>query len=109
MEDVCTILYNTWQLDIKSGIYNLGSANPISHEKLAKLVVDTLKEEKLIDLNKNYVTKVDMPKNLINKFQFLTKAENLPYWISDITKDSKQKIINYIKQLSQRYKHDNKN
>ena len=110
VEDVCKVLYTTWQLNIQNGIYNLGSANPISHEKLAKLVLEVMQEYNIVDsVNENqYITKIPMPENLVDKFQYLTKAENLMDWIQDITKNNESKIKKYIGQLSQRYIDDNK-
>ena len=109
VEDVCNILYNTWQLNINNGIYNLGSGNPISHEKLANLVLETMMEEKVIDNDKEkHITKIPMPNNLIDKFQYLTCAENLLDWIAESTKNNETKIKSYIKELCRRYKNENK-
>ncbi|MBD3808627.1 MAG: NAD-dependent epimerase/dehydratase family protein [Epsilonproteobacteria bacterium] len=108
VEDVCRILYNTWQLNIQSGIYNLGSGNPISHEKLASLVIDVMSEENLINKEKDEcIAKITMPQNLVNKFQYLTKAEDLLDWINDITKGNEDKIKLYIRALCQRYRNEN--
>lgn len=113
VEDVCKILYNTWKLDMQNGIYNLGSGNPISHEKLANIVIDIMAKEGLLDMyqknSSTYIKKISMPEGLISKFQYFTKAEDLLPWIKDITKNNEEKIKNYIRQLSQRYKNDNKN
>ena len=111
VRDVCEVLYNSWQLDIKNGIYNLGSGNPISHDKLANIIVEVLASEGLInkDEKDRYIKKIPMPQHLIDKFQFFTKAEDLLPWIKDITKNNEEKIKTYIKQLSERYKNDNKN
>lgn len=108
VEDICNVLYNSWKLNIKSDIYNLGSGNSISHQNLASLIIETMLEEKIIEGKKeDFIKKIPMPKNLEDKFQFLTKAENLPDWIKNQTKDNESKIKNYIKTLSIRYKNDN--
>jgi ADP-L-glycero-D-manno-heptose 6-epimerase len=108
VEDVCSVLYNTWKLDIKNGIYNLGSGNPISHEKIANLVLDTMIENNMIHTNKEqYIKKIKMPDNLVDKFQYFTKSENMLDWISHITKDNEIKIKNYIEKLCEDYKNEN--
>lgn len=105
VEDICKILYNSWQLDVPNGIYNLGSGNPISHEKLANLIIDVAIGKNLLKKHKeNYIKKIKMPDNLVGKFQYFTRAENIPDWISDITKDNENKIILYIEELIKRLK-----
>lgn len=100
IQDVCVIMYKTWKEDIlDSGIYNLGSGNPISHKEVAQLVIDTMIEENLIDKGKNYVKLIPMPEKLKSRFQYFTQAEDLPRWIKEITKDNRGKIKQYIKQL----------
>jgi ADP-L-glycero-D-manno-heptose 6-epimerase len=100
VEDVCEILYKSWKENLlKSGIYNLGSGCPISHKEIAQLIVDTVIEEGIIDPGKSYIKPVPVPEELKNRFQYFTKAEDLPQWIREITKDKKQKIKYYIKQL----------
>ena len=111
VEDVCKILYITWKKDMPNGIYNLGSGNPISHEKLANIVIDIMREEGLLDIYTKddvYIKKISMPKDLIDKFQYFTKADDLVPWINDITNNNEKKIKKYIQQLSERYRNDNK-
>ena len=108
VEDVCKILYKSWKLEISSGIYNLGSGYPISHEKLAELVINTAIEENLIKNKEKLIIKIEMPDNLVNKFQYLTKAEDLQDWISEITKNNEYKIKSYIVELCRRLKNENK-
>lgn len=107
VEDVCKILYYSWKNQMANGIYNLGSGNPISHEKLARLIVETMIEENIIENKDNLIIKTPMPENLIYKFQYLTKAENLIDWIADITKNNEFKIKSYIKELCKRYTNEN--
>lgn len=100
VRDVCKILYKSWKENIlDSGIYNLGSGNPISHKEIAQLVIDTMIEEKIIEPKKNYIKLIPIPEELHNRFQYFTKAEDLPEWIEEITKDNIHKMKNYIKQL----------
>jgi len=108
VEDICNVLYSSWQMNIKSDIYNLGSGNSISHQNLANLVIETMIEENIIEGEpKDFIKQIPMPENLINKFQFLTKAENLLDWIENQTKNNENKIKNYIKTLI-RNKYENK-
>jgi len=84
---------------LDSGIYNLGSGNPISHKRLAKLVIDTMVDEKCINLSKSYIKLIPIPEKLRSRFQYFTKAEDLPEWVKKITKYNENKIKQYIKQL----------
>lgn len=92
VHDVCEILYKTWRENLlDSGIYNLGSGNPIPHKRLAQLVIETMIEEGLLEPQKNYIKFISMPQELRSRFQYFTKAEDLPLWIRDITKDNEKK------------------
>jgi len=102
VEDVCRILYDTWQReDIGSGIYNLGSGNAISHRELANLVVESVKEfcPTLKIENGKEIVFIEMPQKLKKKFQFLTIAERLPVWVAERTTDNENKIREYIEYL----------
>ena len=94
VNDVCEVLFETWRNEkILSGIYNLGSGNPISHAELANLVVKTIKESnpELIFKDGGEIVYIEMPEKLKSKFQFLTKAEQLPYWVEEKTENNKIK------------------
>ena len=103
VNDVCKILYYAWKNDVKNGIYNLGSGNPISHEKLSNIVIETLLEKKILESGKNYIKKIPMPENLKAKFQFYTIAQELPDWISNFTINNETKIKLYINKLIERF------
>lgn len=103
VNDVCEVLYYAWKNNVKSGIYNLGSGNAISHEKLASIIIETLIERKIIKKNKNYIKKIPMPENLKTRFQFYTIAEELPHWIKHFTKNNEIKIKSYINKLITRF------
>lgn len=94
--DVCEVLYKSWKENLlDSGIYNLGSGNPISHRSVAELVINVMKEESIINPdnpNSNYIKLIPVPEILKNRFQYFTKAEDLPDWIIKITKDNENKI-----------------
>lgn len=101
VNDLCSILYQAWKKDVSSGIYNLGSGIPISHEEVAMLVVETMREAGIIKGNINEcIKKVNIPRKLIGRFQFYTKAEDLLPWISDTTKNVYDKMKAYIRTLS---------
>ena len=100
VEDVCEVLYRAWKEELlKNGIYNLGSGNPVSHKEIAQIVINTMMEENVIQKGKDYLKLIPMPEDLKGRFQFYTKAEDLPIWINEMTKDNKEKVKNYIKKL----------
>jgi ADP-L-glycero-D-manno-heptose 6-epimerase len=103
VDDVCEVLYYAWNNEIDNGIYNLGSGNPISHEKLANFVVETLIERKIIEKGNSYIKKIPMPENLKTKFQFYTIAEELPNWVRYFTINNEIKIKSYINKLIERF------
>ena len=108
VNDLVKVLVESWKNKIPSGIYNLGNGHPVSHEHVADLVVDTMIEVGVISGDrKQYLNKIKMPKNLIDKFQYLTRADDLRNWIATITRDNKEKMKQYITTLSKRY-HDSK-
>lgn len=102
-EDVTEVLYQAMiNKKVKSGIYNLGGNNPISHLQIAELVVETLINSQVVPIVSNpsdYIESIDMPEELRAKFQFYTHSENQEAWISDITKDNYEKMRVYIENL----------
>jgi ADP-L-glycero-D-manno-heptose 6-epimerase len=106
VEDVCRVLYTTWQdKRIPSGIYNLGSGDPIAHMEIAKIVIQTMQEQRCIDASKDYdyyIKLMPLPIELKDRFQFFTKAEDIPYWVSQITQNVREKIKKYIEELCRR-------
>ena len=102
-EDVTEVLYQAMiNRKVKSGIYNLGGNNPISHLQIAGLVVETLINNQVIPIVSNpsdYIERIDMPEELRAKFQFYTHSENQEAWISDITKSNYEKMRVYIENL----------
>ena len=87
---------------VKSGIYNLGGNNPISHLQIAELVVETLMNYGVVPIVSDpneYIEMIDMPEELKAKFQFYTHSENQEAWISDITKGNYIKMRAYIENL----------
>ena len=102
-EDVTEVLYQAMiNGKVKSGIYNLGGNNPISHLQIAELVVETLLNNQVVPIVSkpgDYIERIEMPEELRAKFQFYTHSENQEAWISDITKDNFEKMRVYIEKL----------
>lgn len=107
VEDVAEVMYNTMMYDnFENGIYNLGGNHPVSHRRVAEIVIETLIEEGVIT-NKDsseYIHKIEMPQELREKFQFHTYAEGQSNLISEITKGNEDKMRLYVKQLIQNNK-----
>lgn len=91
---------------IKSGIYNLGSGQTLSHKEVAGIVIEVLQEEGIISGESgSYIKYVKFPENLKKQFQFYTKAECLPTWLKrniELTPPDVG-IRNYVREL---VKHD---
>ena len=103
--DVCEVFYKTWlENPLPSGIYNLGSGNPISHKRVAELVIETMIEEKVISENREYITPIPMPEELKHRFQYYTQAEDVPEWIKDIVNNTEGKMKGYIKKLCKNHR-----
>lgn len=102
-EDVTEVLYQAMMNDkVKSGIYNLGGNNPISHLQIAGLVVETMINNGVVPVIPNtndYIKWIDMPEELKTKFQFHTHSENQEEWISVITNGNYEKMRAYIENL----------
>lgn len=102
VEDLTEVLFRTmFGEDIPSGIYNLGGQHPVSHRRVAEIVVETYMNKGLLpkeDVSK-YITLIDMPEQLLGKFQYYTHAEDQLDFISNITKGNEQKIESYIAKL----------
>jgi ADP-L-glycero-D-manno-heptose 6-epimerase len=58
VEDVCQVLFESWKNKLESGIYNLGSGNPISHQELADLVTEVMFQFKL-DVYNQTIQEID--------------------------------------------------
>jgi len=102
-EDVTEVLYQAMtNKQVKSGIYNLGGNNPISHLQIAELVVEVLMDNQVVPCISDpseYIERIDMPEDLRSKFQFYTHSENQDEWISAITKNNYEKMRIYIENL----------
>ncbi len=102
-EDVTEVLYQAMKnVQLKSGIYNLGGDHPISHLAIAELVVETLMKNNVVPIvscPNDYIERIEIPEEIKEKFQFYTHSENQETWISDITKGNYEKMRTYIENL----------
>ncbi len=102
VEDVAEVMYQAMVRDeITTGIYNLGGNHPITHRQVAEIVINTMMDEgvippKTID---EYITLIDIPEELRDKFQFYTHADNQLPFISEISKGNDKKMADYVKRL----------
>lgn len=100
VDDVTSIIMDLIQNpDIPSGIYNLGSGNPVSHKKLAKIVAEVFIERSLRRSDEDLIRSIPMPEELNGNFQFYTCAEDLPEFVRKYTYDNEGKISRYIHQM----------
>ncbi len=75
--------------------------HPISHRRVAEIVVNTMMECGVIpqgDVDK-YIRPIEMPDELKQKFQFYTHSENQMDFITDIAKGNDMKMVEYVKRL----------
>ncbi len=105
VNDNVNIINEAMNRKIKSGIYDLGSGQPVSHKELAFTIIDVLKEEGFLNKdkpNESFIEYIPFPDNLRNRFQFFTKA-NIPEWIKEIPMDDfKTGVRKYLKVLLQK-------
>ena len=102
VEDVAEVMYQAMiRTNMKSGIYNLGGNHPISHEYVAEIVITTMMEQGIIPQGniKDYIKLIDIPVELVDKFQFFTHAESQLPFISEIAKDNDRKMADYVRRL----------
>lgn len=104
VEDVCDVILEILNdRSIENGIYNLGSGNPISHRAMAELVVEECVKRKVRILEGSSLIKsIPMPEDLVDSFQFHTKAEDLPEIVKKHTAGNQEKVRIYINQLIDR-------
>jgi len=100
--DVTEVMFRAMRGNMfENGIYNLGGNHPITHRRVAEIVVETLMEAGVIEekSTEEYIRLIDMPQNLRSKFQFHTYAEGQKPQISAITVDNDLKMKEYVRQL----------
>jgi len=100
VQDVANSFYEAYSnINVGSGIYNLGTGNPISHERLAMIVSAEFVKKGIYKETDSLVRKIPMPDELKSKFQFHTQAENIEGWIKQFAVDNETKIKKYINEL----------
>ncbi|HMI01439.1 MAG TPA: NAD-dependent epimerase/dehydratase family protein [Pedobacter sp.] len=100
VDDVTRVILDVLNdTSIVNGIYNLGSGNAISHQSLAGMVANVCVERGIKQETGESVKLVPMPADLIDNFQFFTRAEDLPDFVSRHTLENDEKIRTYINQL----------
>lgn len=100
VEDVVTIMYRVWAEGCSSGIYNLGGGNPLSHEEVARIVVEEyLAAGALKGSFDKYIKHIPVPTEFKDKLQFFTHSRDQESWISEITDGNKKKLKVYITEL----------
>ena len=102
VDDVAEVMYRAMITDnFQNGIYNLGGNHPISHRRVAEIVIETIMEEGLIEEKDpaEYIKLIDIPAELRDKFQFYTFAEGQMESVSVITKGNEEKMKEYVRML----------
>jgi len=102
VDDVAHVMFDAMTAEgWTNGIYNLGGNHPVSHRRVAELVVNTMMDEGVVE-KKNvdaYIRPIDMPADLRAKFQFHTFAEGQLSSVSAITEGNEQKMVAYVRSL----------
>lgn len=103
VEDLTEVLYQTVFIEnIPNGIYNLGGMHPVTHRRVAEIVIEEFmakgKLPKCYDLNR-YIKIIEMPEELRKHFQYYTFAQGQLPFITEITKGNEEKIRNYVDNL----------
>ncbi|MEO5593834.1 MAG: NAD-dependent epimerase/dehydratase family protein [Chitinophagaceae bacterium] len=100
VEDVADVIIQILNDDsIPNGIYDLGGNNPVSHKTCAGIVAAAFVERKLKGPAEELIKSVPMPAELVDSFQFYTKANDLLPLIARQTTGNEEKIRKYIHQL----------
>jgi ADP-L-glycero-D-manno-heptose 6-epimerase len=99
VDDVTSVIIDLMKGNWENGIYNLGSGCPISHQELASIVVDIFIERGVKMLSEDLIRPIQMPEDLLDTFQFFTKAEGISPGIKKYTTGNKEKIRDYINRL----------
>ena len=99
VDDVARVLIHAWQAAPASGVYNLGSGTAVSHREIADKVIDVARQAGL-RLEAEPVRAVPLPPALNGKFQFYTRSEGSPAWVSSVTADPLGKMALYWRELA---------
>lgn len=98
VDDVARVLIHAWQSGHDSGVYNLGSGQPVSHREIAEQVVRVARGAGW-RLQAEPIRTVPLPAALDGRFQFYTKAEGVLPWVAEITARPVEKMAGYWAQL----------
>ena len=99
VDDVARVLIHAWQAAPTSGVYNLGSGVAVSHREIADKVVEVARQAGL-RMDSEPVRTIPMPPALDGKFQFYTRSEGAPSWVSSVTADPLAKMARYWSELA---------
>jgi ADP-L-glycero-D-manno-heptose 6-epimerase len=94
VDDVARILIHAWQAGPASGVYNLGSGVAVSHREIADKVVEVAQQAGM-RLEAEPVRTIPMPPALRGRFQFYTRSEGAPAWVSAVTADPLGRMARY--------------
>jgi ADP-L-glycero-D-manno-heptose 6-epimerase len=84
-QDVAKVILESLKRPLPSGIFNLGTGMPLSHRRLAEIVVDVFLEKgRIAGAREEFIRQIPFPKELEGVFQFLTRAENTPPWYGEM-------------------------
>lgn len=109
VEDACKVFWHAYSQQIPSGIYNLGTGSTISHMEIAQLTKNCAIECGVEYANsEKFITRINMPDGLAGAFQFYTRAQDVPNWISGIVTNSLEKMEQYSRNLFLEYKNGGK-
>jgi ADP-L-glycero-D-manno-heptose 6-epimerase len=97
VNDLCAVLIDTMLDKEINGIFNLGSGKSWKHEEIANLVIRTINELKEVINPVTALEKINMPDDLINKFQYFTIAEELPVNVIKRVCNTESRMVEYIK------------
>jgi ADP-L-glycero-D-manno-heptose 6-epimerase len=94
VDDVARVLLQAWRSGQPSGVYNLGSGVPIAHREIAEEAVRVARDAG-IRLDPEPIRVVPMPSELVERFQFYTRAEDIVPWVAAVTAHPLEKMIRY--------------
>lgn len=97
--DVCNILIDSISDPKLNGVFNLGSGNVWSNKDIAIKVLNIMNDFGFEYDIQSSIQKISMPESLLKKFQFYTKASDLPTFVSKYTKNTDEHMNNYVKYL----------
>lgn len=98
-DDVARVLIHAWESGQASGVYNLGSGVAISHRDIAEAAARTARACGM-PIDPQPIRTIPMPEDLREKFQFYTRAEDVPTWIARFTGNPLGKMVDHWTELA---------